>query len=394
LCDVKDASFSMKREGVMINDISFFFIFFAGFMSWTISLGQIIKNKKTTYDYLFSAIMFCLGTLQLLDGLLVAGKLRDYPFLVFWYLPFLAMIAPLFYLSFKSANDDSFRFRIADYFHLLIGVVPVPFLIPLSMLDADTKMSFVMQTLNFSNNDPLFRLYSGLFLAIILSIIGYQVYFVRECLFMLNMKLIREKRVSPYLIIIILINFPLEIAFLGTVIAMSFINYSGNIFFSIIQTMTALSFVLTLVVFIMEKKGINFFRLLHIEIENRRYEVSRIRGLDVEELLSRICSLVEDEKIFCDESLSVNSMAQRLGIEPYQLSQIINEHFNLNFNYFINKYRIEEAKRILLAEKERTITSVAYAVGFNSASVFYEWFKRIVGISPKNFRGASVDVAR
>lgn len=369
----------------MINDLSFFFIFFAGFMSWTIALGLILEEEKQSYRYLFSALMFCLGSLQILDGLLVAGKLRVYSLLICGHLPFMALLGPLFFFSFKSANNESFHFRKIDYLHFTGGLITVLFLIPLSKLDADTKMSFIMQTPDFTNGDPMYRLYFGMAMAVVLNLLGYQVYFARECSSMLDIKLIREKKVSPYFITILLLSFSLEIIFFGSMIVMSIIKHP-SLFFGVIQSLTALSFLLTLAVFIMEKKNINFFKLLHTEIENSRYEISKIKNLDVEALISRIELLMDVEKIFRDDDLTVSGLAQKLSIEPYQLSQLINENFNNNFKYFINRYRIEEAKKILLAEMDRTITSVAYAVGFNSTTVFYEWFNRITGASPTVFR--------
>ena len=370
----------------MINDISIFFIFFAGFMSWTISLGQILEKNKHSYHYLFSAVMLCLGFLQLLDGLLVAGKLNDYPFLIFGYLPLMAMIGPLFYFTFKSANNDSFRFRPVDYLHFASGLITMILLAPLMKLDAATKMSFIMQTPNFAHEDPLFRLYSWILIAVILDLLVYEIYFIRECMFMLNIRLIKEKKVSPYLMIVILVSFPLQIVFCGSMFVVSMIGRKPSLFFGVIQSLTALSFFLTLVIFIMEKKNINFFKLLHIQIENRRYEISKIKNLDVAHVLSRITSLMEDKKIFFNEDLTLNDLAGEIAIEPYQLSQIINENFNKNFNYFVNEYRIEEAKKMLLSESDRTVTSIAYAVGFNSTTVFYDWFARLTGVSPKKYR--------
>jgi len=373
----------------MIDDLCYFFIFFAGFMSWTIALGLILENQKKAYHYLFSALMFCLGSLQLIDGLLVTGKLREYSFLIFWFLPFMALLGPLFFFSFKSANNDAFRFRPVDYLHFAFRIILIPLLVPLAGLDAATKVSFVILSPD-SGNNPLFMLYSGLLVAVIVNILGYQIYFVRECFFMLNFRLIREKKVSPYLMIIMVINFPLEIIFFGSLIVLSFISHPGFFFFGVVESLTALSFVLTLVVFIMEKKNINFFKLLHTEIEKRHYETSKVKNLDVPSLLSRLQSLMEEEKIFCNEELSVNSLAAELAIEPYQLSHIINDRFDKNFKNFINEYRIEEAKKIILSEVDRTITSIAYTVGFNSTTVFYEWFRRITGVSPKNFRSTNM----
>lgn len=370
----------------MINDLSIFIIFFAGFMSWTIALGQILEDNNRIYNYLFAAVMFSLGTLQLLDGLLVAGRFKEYPVLIFGYLPILAVIGPLFFFTFKSANNDSFRFRKIDYFHFASGLITVLLLLPLMKLDTETKISFIMQIPNFASEDPLFLLYSGILLAVMLNLIGYEVYFVLECRFMLDIRLIKAKKVSPYLITVILVSFPLQIVMVGSMIVLGMMEHPRTLLFGVTQFLTALSFVLTLVIFIMEKKNINFFKLLHEEIENRRYEISRIRNLDVAHVLAKISSLMRDKKIFLDEDLTMNDLARELAVEPYQLSQIINENFNKNFNCFINEYRIEEAKKILLADADRTVTSVAYAVGFNSNTVFYDWFTRLTGVSPKKFR--------
>ncbi|MBN2158545.1 MAG: AraC family transcriptional regulator [Spirochaetes bacterium] len=355
-------------------------------MSWTIALGQILEDNKLIYNYLFAAVMFCLGSLQLLDGLLVAGKFTDYPLLIFAYLPFLAIIGPLFFLTFKSANNDSFRLRKIDYFHFAFGLITLLLLAPLMKLDTATRMSYIMLIPNFTSEDPLFLLYSGILTAVMLNLVGYEIYFVRECRFMLDIRLIKEKKVSPYLITVILVSFPLQIVMIGSMVVMGMMEHPRTLLFGVTHVLTALSFVLTLVIFIMEKKNINFFKLLHEEIENRRYEISKIKNLDVAHALSKLQSLMEDKKIFFNEDLSVNDLAREIAIEPYQLSRIINEHFNKNFNCFVNEYRIEEAKKILLADTDRTITSVAYAVGFNSTTVFYDWFTRLTGLSPKKFR--------
>ena len=57
-----------------------------------------------------------------------------------------------------------------------------------------------------------------------------------------------------------------------------------------------------------------------------------------------------------------------------------------------NKYRIEEAKKMLVdsAHKNTTITDIYLAVGFNSKSVFYTFFKKSESITPTQFRQSSL----
>jgi len=67
---------------------------------------------------------------------------------------------------------------------------------------------------------------------------------------------------------------------------------------------------------------------------------------------------------------------------------LINRHFGINYYEFINRYRIEEAKRMLTSaeHKSTTITDIYLQVGFNSKSVFYTFFKKIEGITPTQYR--------
>jgi YesN/AraC family two-component response regulator len=95
---------------------------------------------------------------------------------------------------------------------------------------------------------------------------------------------------------------------------------------------------------------------------------------------------MEEEKIFADEELTLKDLASELAISQHQLSQILNENLKKNFNTFINEYRIEEAKKMLIEEKERSILSIGIAVGFNSNTAFTTVFSKITGITPSQYR--------
>lgn len=79
-------------------------------------------------------------------------------------------------------------------------------------------------------------------------------------------------------------------------------------------------------------------------------------------------------------------LAKEIGITPPQLSEFINSYFDMNFNSFINKYRVEEAKKIILENSDKTILNIAFEVGFNSLSVFYKAFIKFENITPAAFR--------
>ena len=70
------------------------------------------------------------------------------------------------------------------------------------------------------------------------------------------------------------------------------------------------------------------------------------------------------------------------------VSAIIKTHYGTNFFEFINSYRIEEVKRLLLMEEHKTdnILDIIYLAGFNSLSTFHRFFKRLVGVTPTEYR--------
>lgn len=106
---------------------------------------------------------------------------------------------------------------------------------------------------------------------------------------------------------------------------------------------------------------------------------------------NRLEHLMVHEKVFLDAELSLPRLAQKMDITIHELSYVINEVYGENFFAFVNKYRIEEAKRLLLsAQLERlNMVGIAYQAGFNSKTTFNTTFKKWVGMSPTAFVNAS-----
>ena len=77
-----------------------------------------------------------------------------------------------------------------------------------------------------------------------------------------------------------------------------------------------------------------------------------------------------------------------LSVPQHHLSQILNEKLNQNFFDFVNNYRIQEAKKLLVSPDGGllTILAIAEEVGFNSKSAFNNAFKKVTNTTPSEFR--------
>ncbi len=125
-----------------------------------------------------------------------------------------------------------------------------------------------------------------------------------------------------------------------------------------------------------------------IRVQKIKYSTSSINDERMDEAAETLRALMEEEKVFLDPDLTLKKLAQRLGIHYNHLSRIINEKHEESFNNFINRHRIDEAKRRLSdpAFREKNILEIMLETGFYSKSTFNTAFKKFTGQSPSEFR--------
>ncbi len=103
---------------------------------------------------------------------------------------------------------------------------------------------------------------------------------------------------------------------------------------------------------------------------------------------------MEQDKLFLNPNLNLNILSEKTGIGQKTLSAVLNQHLNKSFNEFINEYRIEAFKqKIREADMNQlTIAGVAFECGFNSQATFQRTFKQVMGISPSEFKSATLQL--
>jgi AraC-like DNA-binding protein len=77
-----------------------------------------------------------------------------------------------------------------------------------------------------------------------------------------------------------------------------------------------------------------------------------------------------------------------VNLPPRLVSSAINRWLHQNFHEFVNRHRVEEAKRILAesAYRQQSILDVAIMAGFDSEAGLNRFFNEYAGISPGQYR--------
>jgi AraC-like DNA-binding protein len=111
----------------------------------------------------------------------------------------------------------------------------------------------------------------------------------------------------------------------------------------------------------------------------------------LEELKAELIGLMDSTKPFLDCELSLVKLASLLNISTHNLSYIINNGFEENFYQFVNRYRIEEAKKQILNPQMNhlSLLGIGFEVGFNSKTVFNTTFKKYTGQTPSEYKKAA-----
>ena len=120
--------------------------------------------------------------------------------------------------------------------------------------------------------------------------------------------------------------------------------------------------------------------------EPTRYDRSALNSSASEDIRKKLNELMEKEKIYLKSSIKLQDIADLLGVQPHYISQVINEQEQKHFSDYVNSYRIEEAKKILIEKSYYKIIHVAYDTGFNNKASFNNAFKKLTGLSPSQYR--------
>jgi len=359
------------------------FCLYVGFIGVFISTILIFKPAK---DRIANFLIGCFLLLHSFFILRISILITNYEF----YLPhtlyvsasFSFLYGPFIYFYFKRINHQ-YQFKKADIIHLLPTFLFLVFMIPIYSLSEDEKLYMIV------HNARPYAILIMMTKLVSLTIYG-SLLMVK---YISKRKLDRDKsfnRSEKNWQRNLIIFYSLYTVFYGSY-AFIFRKYElGSLLFNL-QV-----FLMTLLVLYVSYN--TFFNLAlfrekklkpisKYKLDAYKYSSSSLTSELSIELKHKLVNLMDEEKVYRNNDITLQKIADLLNTNRHNTSQIINEHFGLNFFDLINSYRINEAMSILKNNTSGVVNiiDVAYEVGFNNKVTFNKSFKKYNHITPSEY---------
>jgi AraC-like DNA-binding protein len=345
----------------------------------------IIGNRKNRPSLFLGLFLITFST-ELISVILEDTNLIDlYPTLLFLPTNFTFLSLVLFFLYAKSVMSNLEK---RDYWFLSLGVIEFIIFTVLFCFPVSAKINMM----EIWDSSLLFVLYELLFL-------GWFLFFLIKIL-----QLVRKHRLEIENYFSDIQNRKLkwvewavyyQLFYFGFIIISIFIftEKFDNIVYSIISILNV-GFIYGV--------GIYGLRQPRVEmpIEKNSTKVEKEPELEekitiktekidnLEQLYQHLLHIMQTEKPFKNAELTLTDLAQLTRMPIKKLSHLINLKAEVNFNTFINQYRIEEAKAMLIDAEfnHLNVVGIGYEVGFNSKATFYNVFKKTTNTTPAKFK--------
>lgn len=140
--------------------------------------------------------------------------------------------------------------------------------------------------------------------------------------------------------------------------------------------------------------GIAAIRHPHFIVVSRPAERSQSKAFaklaesTIQAYADQLTSLMNREKLYLNENLSLKEVSATLNCDPNLISYILNNHMGKSFHDLINEYRIEDVKAKIADPRwnHLSLLGIALDCGFNSKTTFNRVFRQVTGVTPTEFQ--------
>jgi AraC-like DNA-binding protein len=362
-------------------DFLYLFYLFAGFLGFFIviilNLRKGVKRSSTLVMSLF-VLLHSLFIIHL--SIYVINCQYYFPHTLLMSTVFILLYGPLIYFYFKMIDQD-YSLKWKDGFHFLPALVLLIYIYPFYSLSSKEKFIILFDQKDILSAEANFIIAAQTISLILYAILIIRIYrrIVANVNEEKNRKLVWQRNLlSMYVIYVIMF-----ILFNTTT---SGIFDSMIVYHFLILTMVGSVFYVAYITYAQPEIFKGEITLVD-PMSLFKYKKSGLTKSFSEELKDQLLNLLEIEKVYKQNDLNLNGLAEILGTNRHNTSQIINEHFEMSFFELINKFRIDEAVRMIHDEKFRglNIIEIAYEVGYNNKVTFNKSFKKAHSVTPSQY---------
>ena len=139
-------------------------------------------------------------------------------------------------------------------------------------------------------------------------------------------------------------------------------------------------------------RGLNYaYKVLQSESREKsksNNSVTQIEKSEDAKVMMQIREFFEKSEPFLNPSIRVGDIAEKLKMNPREISLILKKNNFANFSSFVNEYRVERARQLFQNEEYKylTVEAIGEMAGFGSKQSFYLVFETITGVKPGFYR--------
>ncbi len=387
--------------------VFFVHILVYSFMLWRRGLKQESTSDQLLGTFLLLAALYVIpwmtGFAGWYDGF--RGPYRE----ILFYTPFVhgLFIGPLLYLYVKSITNFQFRLQRNDWLHFIPGFIYLLWCIIVVVVDKlIVKEYYLMNGDSDPDFDSWYQLLQkiSIIVYLLLSISYYRKY-KRYTFFEYSFSDIASLGwLRNFLIAFsILTILPLVEELLNLIPAFHQLDYVGSwyyffafaivVYYIAINGYSAVNVPLRKLLF-EPQLLLQYQRQILLpspasSVVDAEFEIVQEQQPDLYLLQwkEKVTMSMQEDKLYEDAELTLSQLAKKLSTNTSVLSKVINQGFGLNFNDFVNEYRVQAVIELLKAgeQKNQTLLGIAFDCGFNSKATFNRAFKKQVGLSPKEW---------
>lgn len=346
---------------------------FIGLLSFIIAFTHLLVKEKRYFNYIIILIYASYGFGVICFSLEASGKMAEYPHLFATSWPVQQVLHIAFYLYVTILLNPTLKptKRVLLYFlpSLFLFIVSIPLIY---IKSAEEKIEMILQYNTWDNPSFIFIFFSAFIINV--TFVGLS---IKKLLFFWNRSRLKNIRLFRIVYIILINGIMADVLlFIGLVTHTTLLIRLDSLLINL----------LICTPFFLGIRYPNFMNSLSVEISKEKYKQSQIHGINVDSVITRLTELMKLEKLYTDPELNITRVSDELKISKHQLSEILNSKLKVDYKNFVNRYRVEEAKKLLIEKPDDTILKIAYAVGFNSKTAFYTAFTADTAITPTEYR--------